>query len=177
MADVTLDLYPAEGGQYAVEVKVGPGKPWASLEAGSGTIYLDGAPPLESGARRLTFRQAVTYPRGLQPLREPHGSIYVYIYRPTDRDAIVAFDERVKVRYTEFFVTTGEHPAGTFDVDGLPAPCIGELAAMDAAGRAEYEPMAAALALPPDIEEIVADCRSLQDRSFERYVLWLTRPS
>jgi hypothetical protein len=90
------------------------------------------------------------------------------------QEALIAFDRRIKGRYTAFFLPTGEHPAGTFNVDGMPADCIGEVAAMDAVSSAEFRSRTADLTLPPDVEQIVADCRDLQDRSFERHVIWLT---
>jgi hypothetical protein len=41
----------------------------------------------------------------------------------------------------------------------------------------EWALRAADLALPPDVQEIASECRTLQDRSFERFVIWLTIPS
>jgi hypothetical protein len=173
MAIVTLDLYPNGGGRYAVDWKIGTGRPWAGLAGSTADLHVS-TPPPAIGARRLTFREAVRYPHGLEPLTDAPGSIYVYIYRPIDRETILDFDRRINVRYTEFFDATGEHPAGTFDVEGLSSPCLGELAAMDATSRADYERATAELRMPDDIEAIVAECRTLQDRSWERYVLWLT---
>ncbi len=174
MPDVTLDLYPGDAGQYAAEVQVRPGRPWADLAAGSASVYLGEAPAPEPGVQRLTCREAVTYPHGLSPLRDHQGALSVLLYRPLERDTLLAFDRRIDARYTEFCVTIGEHPAGTVDVAGLAVPCIGELAAIDAPTRIEYETRTADLMLPPDLEAIVAECRALHDRSFARYVIWLT---
>ena len=123
---------------------------------------------------RLTFREAVTYPHGLSPLRDHQGALYVLLYRPLERDTLLAFDRRTNAQYTEFCVTIGEHPVGTFDVAGLAVPCIGELAAIDAPTRIEHETRTADLVLPPDVEAIVAECRALPGRSFARHVIWLT---
>ena len=174
MPDVTLDLYEGPAGSFAVAWKLGAGRPWAGLSGATADLHLAAPPPPKPEARRLTFHEAVRYPHGIRPLRESHGSIQVYIYRPIDRAEILAFDRGVRVRYTEFFDPTGEHPAGTFDVDGLPAPCLAELAAMDAPSRDAFEASTADLSLPDDIASITAECRLLQDRSWERYVLWLT---
>lgn len=174
MPDVTLDLFPDSGGRYAVDWKIGLGQPWAELSGATANLYLSAPPPLEHDCRRLAFHEAVRYPHGLQPLVESRGSIQVYIYRPVDRETILAFDRRINVRYVEFFDPTGEHAAGTFDVLGLSSPCIAELAAMEAPSRAEFERITSGLQIPEDIEAIVTECRALQDRSWERYVLWLT---
>jgi hypothetical protein len=176
MTVVTLDLYPGAGGRYPTEIRIGPGLPWADLAAESASLYLEDPPAPVAGLRRLSFRPAVAYPLGLEPLRGTRGLLYVYLYRPTDHDAILAFDRRINARYSEFFVTAGEYPAGTYDVEGLSAPCIGELARIDAASRAEWNERSAALEVPADIEAILSECRELQDRSYERYVIWMTLP-
>lgn len=174
MDSLTLDLHPAAGGRYAIDLRVGAGVAWTALAAGSASLYLDPPPPPEPDVQRLTFRQAVAYPFGLDPLRDDRASLHVYIYRPVDREAILDFDRRINARYTEFFVTTGERPAGTFDVEGLGTACLGEIAAMDMTSRAEFEAVTHDLAIPDDVAGILAECRELQDRSFERFVLWLT---
>jgi len=177
MSAVTLDLYPGAGGRYPTEIRVGPGRPWGGLAAQTASLYLENPPALSAGARRLTFHPAVDYPLGLEPMRGTSGLLYAYIYRPTDHEAILAFDRRINARYSEFFMTAGEYAAGTYDVEGLAVPCIGELARIDAASRTEWTERSSTLELPADIEAIIAECRLLQDRSYERYVIWMTIPA
>lgn len=123
MSVVTLDLYPGTGGQYRTEIRVGPGQPWADLVAQSASLYLGEPPAQPSDVRRLTFHPAVADPLGLEPMRATTGLLHAYVYRPTDYEAILARDGQINVRYSDFFVTAGEYAAGTYDVEGLPAPC------------------------------------------------------
>lgn len=173
MADVALDLYPGDEGTYAAEVVIGPGAPWVEVAARSASIHLGIRPPA-TDALRLTFRQAVASSLGLEPLVARDRLILAYIYRPTDRDEIFAFDRRITTAYTTFFATVGEQYTGTFDVEGLPAPSIGEFSVLDVPSRAAWAEREAGMTLTPEIAAIVDECRLLQDRSFERFAIWLT---
>ena len=177
MHEVLVDLHPGDTGQYLTEIVVGPGERWASLAAESATIHLDAATAGQPGAgvQRLVFRQAVASSLGLAPLASKPRLLLAYVYRPKDHAEILAFDRRITDRYTSFFSTVGEQYSGTFDVDGLPEPCIGEFSVLDAPSGPAWMAKQAAIVFPDDVEAIVEECGLLQDRSFERFAIWLTR--
>ena len=172
-SDVVVDLFPDEWGRYAADLRIGPGKPWANVAAQSATIHVGGEPNPEPGAHRLVFHPAVPSSIGSDALLGPPALTLVYIYR-ADRAAILEFDRRITARYTSYFATIGEQYSGTFDVDGLPEPCIGEFSVLDAPTADAWKAHQASVDMPQDVVDIVTECVALQDRSFERFAIWLT---
>jgi hypothetical protein len=173
MPDVAVDLFPDGRGDYVAEVRVGSGEPWATVSGRSASIHVDSWPEPDTDAQRLLFHAAVPSALGVEPLRRPARLVLVYLYR-ADRDAILAFDRRITDRYTSYFATIGEQYSGTFDVEGLALPCIGEFSVLDAATPDDWHAYQASVEMPPDVAAIVAECTTLQDRSFERFAVWLS---
>ncbi len=179
MVDVRIDLYAApSAGTHAVEVKAAPPELASAddLPAGSATISLDGSIPSNAAAATtLSFRTAVASPIGLDPLRRNPALLYVYMYHPLDTGEILAFDARITGEYTAFYGERGAHYCGTFHVDGSPlGSSTGEIIAFDTADRVEAERLCSE-DLAERIVAIEDECRTLQDRSRPRYLLWLQR--
>jgi hypothetical protein len=99
---------------------------------------------------------------------------YVYLYKPKDRNDLLAFERRIEPRYADYYAELGVHYAGLFDVAGMGAGYVAEILSFDrplAEAKQfvdDYEPS-------PDIAAIEEECRTLQNREDARYLLWLTR--
>jgi hypothetical protein len=180
--DVRIDLYEEpSAGTHVVEVEAAPAglASAGDVPARSAAITWDGdgtASPAP-GVTALTLRTAVASPVGLEPLRRNPALLSVYLYHPLDTAEILAFDARITDEYTAFYGERGVYYCGTFHVDGGPLrSCIGEILTFDTADRAEVERRCSE-GLSERIVAIEDECRTLQDRSRPRYVLWLQRAS
>ena len=172
--NISLALHGDDAsGAYLVEVEAapsgvaGPGDyPFASADVSA----LDEEPA--KGDRLLRFVQAVASPLERRAL-DRGRLLSVYVYQPRDRDEILAFDRRITERYTEFFAEHGELYAGTFLCEELGSAWVAEWTGWLADDREAASALIDPSTYPADIAAIVEECRSLQNRDRERYVLWL----
>lgn len=173
--DVRIDLYDdADAGAFAVETLARPegeASP-ADLPGLSADVSLNGG-AAQGGARSLVFRPAVSSPVGTAPLARAGGMVSAYLYHPKDDAEILAFDARITEEYSAYYAARGIYYTGTYHVDGPDGPCIGETMAYDVASREEADRLGNE-GLSERIVAIEDECRSLQDLTRRRYLLWLT---
>ena len=172
--DVRIDLYPGRAtGAYTLEVIARPeglASP-ADLPGQSANLVLDDTPPTGE-VYSLSFTRAVPSPCSLSALAQPGRVVLAYLYHPLDDAAMFAFDARITEEYTALYAARGVSNLGTFRAVGPDGPCVADLMVFEAASRAEAERLAEE-DLPARIVAIDDECRALQDRDRQRYVLWL----
>ncbi|HEX6506665.1 MAG TPA: hypothetical protein VF221_03445 [Chloroflexota bacterium] len=175
MTSVRIDIYPNEDtGTHLLDVTAMPEGLVSpdDLPGRSADIVLDDAQP-RPGAQSLHFVQAVASPCGLDHVGQPDHVHYAYLYHPQDETEILDFDRRITEAYSAFYAGRGLFYAGTFHVTGPDGPSIGEIVSMDTPDRKEAE-RRGEYDLSEEIIAIEDECRTLQDRTRPRYLLWLT---
>jgi hypothetical protein len=100
-------------------------------------------------------------------------AVQLYIYQPHDVDQVLEFDRRITDRYSSFWAQHGEFYGGTFQCDGFGPQWIVEVATFDADDPDSADALVADVTPPDDVADIIAECKTLQDRGKPRYVVWL----
>jgi hypothetical protein len=171
---VAFDLFAEESGgwhlepDYTLPAGVGFDRTFASADVGPPPT------PPESGAARLLFDDGLPTALAVRLTAESTRSLYAFMYRPRDRDEMLAFERRIEPRYQNFYAERGILYAGVFDVPTIGAPYLGEILFF-AADRTEAQRLLDTTEPAEDIAKIEDECRALQDRDQPRYRFWLTR--
>jgi hypothetical protein len=100
--------------------------------------------------------------------------VYAFLYRPKDRDEMLAFERRIEPRYHTFYAERDILYAGVFDVPEISGPYLGEILFFNC-DRAQAQHLMDTTEPAQDIAKIEDECRALQDRDQPRYRFWLTR--
>jgi len=129
-----------------------------------------GAVPDASFTLRLEY--AVPSPIADQAVLD--GLVDLCWFRAVDLERIVEFDRRITARYTEFCSTIGEHYMGSFVCPALGADVIAELAWHDDPDFATADARSEVAVIPDDVQQIIAECRELQQREEPRYAIRFT---
>lgn len=175
-AALYLDLYSGGEGTWSVEAHDLPEKeqPSARFPFASAELRLQVSD--RPGARQLVLKEALLTPFADIVEDDSTKTIYLYMYRPKDREQTLAFERKIEPRYQDYYAALGCFYAGLFDVEGLTGAYLGEILSFGSPlGEAKrfvesFEPA-------PDIARIEDECRTLQERELPRYLLWLGRPS
>ena len=171
---VVFDLFAEESGDWRLEPDCAL-PPTLRLDApfASADVGPPERPP-ENGAMRLLFDDGLPTPHAERLTEERTRSLLAFIYRPKNRDEMLAFERRIEPRYQDFYAELGIFYAGVFDVPALSGPYLGEILFF-ARNRPEAQHLMDTSEAAADIATIEDECRALQDRDQPRYRFWLTR--
>jgi hypothetical protein len=169
-----FDLFAEEAGDWHLEADrtLPPTPPldatFASADVGPPEM------PLQGGAVRLLFEDGLPTPYAERLTEGSTRSLLAFMYRPRNRDEMLAFERRIEPRYQNFYAELGIFYAGVFDVPAISGPYLGEILFF-AGDRRAAQHLMDSTEPAADIANIEDECRALQYRDEPRYRFWLTR--
>jgi hypothetical protein len=170
---VAFDLFAEESGDWHLEDWTLPPIPPLDVTFASAAVGPPQRPP-QSGAVRLLFDDGLPTPHAERLTEGSTRSLLAFMYRPRNRDEMLAFERRIEPRYQDFYAELGIFYAGVFDVPAISGPSLGEILFF-AGDRQEAQMLMDKAEPAADIAHIEDECRALQDRDQPRYRFWLTR--
>jgi len=124
----------------------------------------------------LWLKPIIPSPYASKRLSLEGGLIRVFMYHPHPEktyEDFERFERRITTRYSEFLGQINWFYTGTYDVYGMPEAMRADVDIVQAASLDEALARDAALTEPPEIQEIIAECRGFMNRERERSTFWL----
>jgi hypothetical protein len=172
---LAIDLYSDGQGAWSLEAFDLPDitKRSARFPDQSADLVI-GPQPDPAESTRIVLTEALLTPLADQAINGSLPTLYVYVFRPRDRAAVLDFERRIHPRYHQYYADLGVFYAGIFDTSSLGGPHLAEILAFDRSLAAAQE-FVSDFEPAEDITKIENQCRLHQDRDQPRHLLWLYR--
>jgi hypothetical protein len=172
---LAIDLYSDGQGAWSLEAFDLPDTTTRSARFPDQSADLVIDPQTDSAApTRILLTEALLTPLADGALNGSLPTVYVYVFRPKNRAAILDFERRIQPRYHDYYADLGVFYAGIFDTSSLGAPHLAEILAFDRS-LGEAQEFVSGFQPADDITAIENECRLLQEREQPRHLLWLSR--
>jgi hypothetical protein len=169
--ELSIAFDPNEGATHRIRWDVvGSAGDQLSPDVGAASTARLGSGDDVDGAVGWRLRSEVASP--IAERFSADGVVVVVAYAPHDYGSMLEFDRRITQRYTEFCASTGEFYAGTVACSSWEPGWLGEVVWFDVPTIELADAVGTDVAVPEDVQAIVAECSDRQDRARTRHTIY-----